>query len=398
MGLRDRPGLPGEARLGRRASCAEKVEPLDLVLGDPYDKSDQQALGHRAAAAAARCRTAGPVGLPPRPRARRPGLRPGQAGPAQRDPRPLALGAVGVRLPGAGLRQRRDPRPLRHRRSRRRKYLQPLLDGEISSCYSMTEPQAGADPTLFTTRGRSRTATSGSSTARSGSRRNARYASFFIVMAVTDPDVSAYQGMSMFIVPADTPGRRDHPQRRRRRRAGGPRHATATCATPTCASRPTTCSAARARPSSSPRPASAAAASTTPCARSRQVRKAFDMMCERALSRQTRDGPLASQQRRAGADRRLLDRDRAVPPAGAAHRLADRQAPGLQEGPQGHRRREGGDAEGVPRRRPAGAAPARRARRLQRDAVRRHGDRRRGAWASPTARPRSTRSPSPGRC
>src|ERR1700733_6557369 len=32
------------------------------------------------------------------------------------------------------------------------KYLQPLLDGEISSCYSMTEPHAGADPTLFTTR------------------------------------------------------------------------------------------------------------------------------------------------------------------------------------------------------------------------------------------------------
>ncbi|MBV9666288.1 MAG: acyl-CoA dehydrogenase, partial [Actinobacteria bacterium] len=33
-----------------------------------------------------------------------------------------------------------------------------------------------------------------------------RYASFFIVMAVTDPDVSAYQGMTMFIVPAETPG------------------------------------------------------------------------------------------------------------------------------------------------------------------------------------------------
>jgi acyl-CoA dehydrogenase len=35
---------------------------------------------------------------------------------------------------------------------------------------------------------------------------NARYASFFIVMAITDPDVSAYEGMSMFIVPADAPG------------------------------------------------------------------------------------------------------------------------------------------------------------------------------------------------
>ena len=36
------------------------------------------------------------------------------------------------------------------------KYLQPLLDGEISSCYSMTEPHGGADPTLFTTQRRSR--------------------------------------------------------------------------------------------------------------------------------------------------------------------------------------------------------------------------------------------------
>ena len=32
------------------------------------------------------------------------------------------------------------------------KYLQPLLDGEIFSSYSMTEPQAGADPAMFETR------------------------------------------------------------------------------------------------------------------------------------------------------------------------------------------------------------------------------------------------------
>ncbi len=35
---------------------------------------------------------------------------------------------------------------------------------------------------------------------------NARTSSFLIVMAVTDPDVSAYQGMSMFLVPTDTSG------------------------------------------------------------------------------------------------------------------------------------------------------------------------------------------------
>src|SRR5215469_9347728 len=31
------------------------------------------------------------------------------------------------------------------------RYLQPLLDGEISSCYSMTEPQSGSDPGMFVT-------------------------------------------------------------------------------------------------------------------------------------------------------------------------------------------------------------------------------------------------------
>ena len=35
---------------------------------------------------------------------------------------------------------------------------------------------------------------------------NADTARFIIVMAVTDPDVRAYQGMSMFLVPTDTPG------------------------------------------------------------------------------------------------------------------------------------------------------------------------------------------------
>ena len=34
----------------------------------------------------------------------------------------------------------------------KQRYLQPLLDGEISSCYSMTEPQGGSDPGLFVTR------------------------------------------------------------------------------------------------------------------------------------------------------------------------------------------------------------------------------------------------------
>ena len=85
------------------------------------------------------------------------------------------------------------------------RYLQPLLNGEIFSCYSMTEPQAGADPTLFTTRAER----DGDEWVINGWKffsSNAKTASFLIVMVVTDPDVSAYQGMSMFLVPSDTPG------------------------------------------------------------------------------------------------------------------------------------------------------------------------------------------------
>ncbi len=85
------------------------------------------------------------------------------------------------------------------------RYLQPLLDGELFSSYSMTEPHAGADPTLFKTRA----VKDGDEWVINGWKffsSNARTASFLIVMAVTNPDVSPYRGMSMFLVPADTPG------------------------------------------------------------------------------------------------------------------------------------------------------------------------------------------------
>src|SRR5919206_1156287 len=85
------------------------------------------------------------------------------------------------------------------------RYLTPLLEGEIFSCYSMTEPHAGADPTMFTTRA----VRDGDHWVIDGWKffsSNARTASFLIVMVVTNPDVSAYEGMSMFLVPTNTPG------------------------------------------------------------------------------------------------------------------------------------------------------------------------------------------------
>jgi acyl-CoA dehydrogenase len=84
-------------------------------------------------------------------------------------------------------------------------YLEPLLQGEIFSSYSMTEPQGGSDPTRFTTRA----IRDGDEWVINGWKffsSNAKTSSFLIVMVVTDPDVSAYQGMSMFLVPTDTPG------------------------------------------------------------------------------------------------------------------------------------------------------------------------------------------------
>ena len=87
----------------------------------------------------------------------------------------------------------------------KQRFLQPLLDGEIVSCFSMTEPQGGADPQVFTCSAER----DGDEWVINGEKwfsSNLRYAAFAIVMAVTDPDVSIYQGASMFLVPTDTPG------------------------------------------------------------------------------------------------------------------------------------------------------------------------------------------------
>jgi acyl-CoA dehydrogenase len=89
--------------------------------------------------------------------------------------------------------------------AQKKRYLQPLLDGDIVSCFSMTEPQAGADPKEFTCKAWRE----GEEWVIEGEKwysSNARYASFLIVMAVTNPDSAPHERMSMFIVPAETPG------------------------------------------------------------------------------------------------------------------------------------------------------------------------------------------------
>jgi acyl-CoA dehydrogenase len=176
----------------------------------------------------------------------------------------------------------------------KQRYLRPLLDGEIFSCYSMTEPHAGADPTMF----RTRAVRDGDEWVINGWKffsSNARTAAFLIVMAVTNPDVNPYQGMSMFLVPADTPGVRIE---RDIALAGEPAHEG---------------SHALIHYDNVRVPADAVlggegqafAIAQTRLGGGRihhamrtigLARKAFDMMCERVLSRETQGGPLADKQ------------------------------------------------------------------------------------------------------
>ena len=87
----------------------------------------------------------------------------------------------------------------------KKQFLEPLLRNEIVSCYSMTEPQGGADPKVFQTTA----IQDGDEWIINGEKwfsSNARYSTFLIVMVVTDPDNPPYQQQSMFLVPTDTPG------------------------------------------------------------------------------------------------------------------------------------------------------------------------------------------------
>jgi acyl-CoA dehydrogenase len=268
----------------------EEVEPLDLILGDPYDKSDQNTLA---------------MIRPLQKRVKAAGLWAAHLGPELGGQGygqvKLALlneilgrsrfapSVFGCQAPDSG-----NAEILAHygTEEQKAKYLQPLLDGLISSCYSMTEPQGGSDPTLFTTQA-IRDGEQWVITGEKWFSSNARYASFYIVMAVTNPDVSAYRGMSMFIVPAESEG----VEIIRNVGLGGESEESA--------------SHGYVRFSNVRVPADhllgeeggAFVIAQTRLGGGRihhamrtiaELRSAFDMMCERTLSRQTRTGPLAS--------------------------------------------------------------------------------------------------------
>ena len=85
------------------------------------------------------------------------------------------------------------------------RYLEPLLRSEISTTYAMTEPQAGADPGQF----RCRAHRDGDEWVINGEKwfaSNWKYADFMIAMVITNPDVSVYKGSSMMLVPKGAEG------------------------------------------------------------------------------------------------------------------------------------------------------------------------------------------------
>jgi len=88
-----------------------------------------------------------------------------------------------------------------------KRYLEPLMEGEIRSCFSMTEPgYPGSNPTWMGTTAEK----DGDDYVINGQKwfsSSADGSAFAIVMAVTNPEAeSKYRRASMIIVPTDTPG------------------------------------------------------------------------------------------------------------------------------------------------------------------------------------------------
>jgi acyl-CoA dehydrogenase len=86
------------------------------------------------------------------------------------------------------------------------RYLNPLVAGDVRSCFAMTEPEvSGSDPTTL----QSTAVRDGDDWVLNGHKwfiTGAAMASFAIVMAVTNPTAAPHQRASMFLVDMDTPG------------------------------------------------------------------------------------------------------------------------------------------------------------------------------------------------
>jgi acyl-CoA dehydrogenase len=90
----------------------------------------------------------------------------------------------------------------------KRRWLEPLLEGEIRSAFSMTEPAVGSSDarnvSLSITRDGDEYVINGRKWWTSGAM--SPRCELLIVMGVTDPDAETYRRQSMILVPKDTPG------------------------------------------------------------------------------------------------------------------------------------------------------------------------------------------------
>jgi acyl-CoA dehydrogenase len=90
--------------------------------------------------------------------------------------------------------------------AQKEQWLQPLLRGEITSCFSLTEPHfSGSDPTMIATRAER----DGDEYVINGHKwfaSNASRADFILMMAVTNPENPPHKAASFLIIPKGTPG------------------------------------------------------------------------------------------------------------------------------------------------------------------------------------------------
>ena len=116
---------------------------------------------------------------------------------------PLGHLVFGVQAPDAGNVEILHKHATEEQRER---YLRPLVEGKIRSCFSMTEPEMpGSNPVMMGTTA----VKDGDDYVINGQKwftSSADGADFAIVMAVTDPSAPPYQRASMILVPTDTPG------------------------------------------------------------------------------------------------------------------------------------------------------------------------------------------------
>jgi acyl-CoA dehydrogenase len=266
----------------------DELEPLDLVELDPYDKTDGKTMA---------------ILRPLQQRVKEQGLwaahlRPELGGQGYGQVKLALLNEIlgrsrwapsvfGCQAPDSG---NAEIIAMFGTDEQKARYLQPLLDGEISSCYSMTEPQGGSDPGLFITRA-DRDNDSWVINGEKWFSTNAKHATFYIVMAVTDPKARTRDKMSLFILPADTPGI----EIIRNVGVGTDSHATHGYVRYTDVRVPAN------HVLGGEGQAFAIAQTRLGGGRIHHAmrtialaRRAFDMMCERAVSRQTRDGPLSN--------------------------------------------------------------------------------------------------------